>query len=64
MDTSHRTLHWVYSLTVAPLCIGNKVIIGPAGGEYGIRGFIAAYDVETGKSFGNSTRCRPGEAGF
>ncbi len=34
-----------YALTLAPLVIGDKVIVGPAGGEYGIRGFIAAYDV-------------------
>jgi alcohol dehydrogenase (cytochrome c) len=38
-----------YSLTVAPLVIKDKVIIGPAGGEYGIRGFIAAFDAKTGK---------------
>jgi alcohol dehydrogenase (cytochrome c) len=38
-----------YSITEAPLVIKDKVIVGPAGGEYGIRGFIAAYDVTTGK---------------
>jgi alcohol dehydrogenase (cytochrome c) len=38
-----------YALTHAPLVIKDKVIIGTAGGEYGIRGFIAAYDVATGK---------------
>ena len=38
-----------YSITHAPLVIKDKVIIGVAGGEYGIRGFIAAYDVKTGK---------------
>jgi alcohol dehydrogenase (cytochrome c) len=38
-----------YSATSAPLVIGNKVISGIAGGEYGARGFIDAYDVETGK---------------
>ena len=38
-----------YSITEAPLVIKDKVIVGPAGGEYGIRGFIAAYDVATGK---------------
>lgn len=38
-----------YSSTAAPLVIGNKVIIGIAGGEYGARGFIDAYDVATGK---------------
>lgn len=38
-----------YAMTVAPLVVGNKVITGVAGGEFGIRGFIAAYDVQTGK---------------
>ena len=37
-----------YSKTAAPLVIGNKVITGIAGGEYGIRGFVDAYDVKTG----------------
>jgi len=38
-----------YSFTMAPLVIKDKVILGPAGGEYGIRGFIAAFDAKTGK---------------
>ena len=37
-----------YSLTGAPLVVGDKVIIGAAGGDYGVRGFIDAYDAETG----------------
>ena len=38
-----------YAITHAPLVVKNKVIVGVAGGEYGIRGFIAAYDAATGK---------------
>ena len=38
-----------YSLTLAPLVVKDTVLMGTAGGEYGIRGFIAAYDVKTGK---------------
>jgi alcohol dehydrogenase (cytochrome c) len=38
-----------YSVTVAPLIVKDKVIAGPAGGEYGINGFVAAYDAATGK---------------
>lgn len=38
-----------YSSTAAPLVIEDKVIIGIAGGEYGARGFIDAYDVATGE---------------
>jgi alcohol dehydrogenase (cytochrome c) len=37
-----------YSATRAPLVVGNKVIIGMAGAEYGVRGFIDAYDAESG----------------
>jgi alcohol dehydrogenase (cytochrome c) len=38
-----------YSLMHAPLVIKDKVIMGTAGGEFGIRGFIAAFDAKTGK---------------
>ena len=38
-----------YALHVAPLVVKDKVIVGPAGGEYGIRGFLAALDAKTGK---------------
>jgi alcohol dehydrogenase (cytochrome c) len=37
-----------YSITMAPLVIDDKVLVGVGGGEFGIRGFVAAYDVETG----------------
>jgi alcohol dehydrogenase (cytochrome c) len=38
-----------YSITLAPLVIKNFVIVGVSGGEYGIRGFIDAYDAATGE---------------
>src|SRR5689334_4266847 len=38
-----------YSLSMAPLVVKDKVVVGVGGGEYGIRGFIAAYDARTGK---------------
>ncbi len=38
-----------YSATVAPLVVKDKVIVGIAGAEYGIRGFIDAYNAQTGK---------------
>ncbi len=38
-----------YSATVAPLVVKGKVIIGISGAEYGIRGFIDAYNSETGE---------------
>jgi alcohol dehydrogenase (cytochrome c) len=53
-----------YSLTLAPLVIRNKILVGPAGGELGIRGFIAAYDAETGKELWRfKTIPEPGEPG-
>src|SRR5215831_1127200 len=38
-----------YSITLSPLVVKDKVIVGVGGGEYGIRGFIAAYNAETGR---------------
>jgi alcohol dehydrogenase (cytochrome c) len=38
-----------YSITGAPLAVGDKVIVGVAGGEYGIRGFLDAYDAASGR---------------
>ena len=38
-----------YAITVAPLVIKDKIILGVAGGEYGVRGFIAAYDAGSGR---------------
>ena len=38
-----------YAATIAPIIAKNKVITAVAGGEYGIRGFIDAYDATTGK---------------
>ncbi len=37
------------SVTVAPLAVKDKIIVGIAGGEYGMRGFLDAYDAKTGK---------------
>jgi alcohol dehydrogenase (cytochrome c) len=38
-----------YTETAAPLVVGDKVLIGSAGAEFGIRGFVDAYDAATGK---------------
>ena len=48
-DTTVADAKSGYALTLAPLVVKDKVIVGTAGGDYGIRGFIAAYDVHTGK---------------
>ena len=53
-----------YAMTLAPLVVKDKVIVGVAGGEYGIRGFIAAYDAATGaEAWRFYTIPGPGEPG-
>jgi alcohol dehydrogenase (cytochrome c) len=38
-----------YAMTLAPLVVKDKVVVGVAGGEFGVRGFVAACDARTGK---------------
>src|SRR5229473_1232528 len=38
-----------YSETMAPTVVKGKVLVGTNGGEYGIRGFVKAYDAKDGK---------------
>ncbi len=38
-----------YSMTAAPLAVKDKIIVGISGGEFGIRGFLDAYDAKTGE---------------
>jgi alcohol dehydrogenase (cytochrome c) len=53
-----------YAMTMAALVVKDKVIVGVAGGEYGIRGFIAAFDARTGKqAWRFDTIPKPGEPG-
>ena len=53
-----------YSITLAPLVIKNLVLIGISGGEYGIRGFIDAYEAGTGaRKWRFYTIPGPGEPG-
>src|SRR5215813_10291861 len=53
-----------YAFTHAPLVVKDKVIAGTAGGEFGVRGFIAAWDVNTGKEVWRfNTVPGPGEPG-
>jgi alcohol dehydrogenase (cytochrome c) len=54
-----------YSFTVAPLAVKNLIIISPAGGEYGIRGFVDAYDADTGqRKWRFNTIPEPGQPGI
>jgi alcohol dehydrogenase (cytochrome c) len=53
-----------YSLTLAPLVVKDKVLVGMGGGEFGIRGYIAAFDARTGKeAWRFHTIPGPGERG-
>jgi alcohol dehydrogenase (cytochrome c) len=38
-----------YAMTMAPLVVKDKVVVGVAGGEFGVRGFISAFDARSGK---------------
>lgn len=53
-----------YYMSVAPLVAGGNVMVGASGGELGVRGFVAAYDVDTGKEkWKTFTIPAPGEPG-
>jgi alcohol dehydrogenase (cytochrome c) len=53
-----------YYMSVAPLVADGKVVVGASGGELGVRGFLAAYDVNTGKELWRTfTVPAPGEPG-
>src|SRR4029077_11103010 len=53
-----------YAATMAPLVVKDKVIVGVAGGEFGVRGFIAAFEAGTGKEAWHfDTIPKPGEPG-
>ena len=53
-----------YSVTMAPLVVKDKIIVGVGGGEYGIRGYVAAFDAETGEqAWKTYTIPGPGEPG-
>ena len=53
-----------YTITAAPLAVKDKIIVGVAGAEYGVRGFLDAYDARTGKrAWRFWTTPGPGEPG-
>ncbi len=63
-DATAADSRQAYVFTGAPLLVRNKIIVGVAGGEYGVRGFIDAYDVETGRrAWRFNTVPGPGEPG-
>ena len=48
-DVAYATGNKNYGATSAPLIVKDKVLVGTSGGDDGVRGFVAAYDAETGK---------------
>ncbi len=53
-----------YSLNLAPLIVNRSIIVGVSGAEFGIRGFLASYDADTGKKqWQFDTIPGPGEPG-
>jgi alcohol dehydrogenase (cytochrome c) len=53
-----------YYISLAPLIAGGKVMVGTSGGEFGVRGFVAALDPDTGKELWRAFMIpAPGEPG-
>ncbi len=53
-----------YYMTMTPLIVNGKVMVGVSGGEFGVRGFVQAFDAESGKSLWKTfTIPGPGEKG-
>ncbi len=53
-----------YYITLAPLVADGKVMLGASGGEFGVRGFVAAFDPDSGKELWRTfTVPAPGEPG-
>ena len=53
-----------YYMTGAPLVVKGKILVGVAGGEFGVRGFVQAFDPDSGKSAWKTyTVPAPGEPG-
>src|SRR2546422_733494 len=57
LDADSGTLRWevvnsdadsAYSITMAPLVVGNRAIVGTSGGEFATRGNVTAYDARNG----------------
>lgn len=48
-DVAYASGNKNYGATSAPLVVKNKVLVGTSGGDDGVRGFVAAFDGETGK---------------
>jgi alcohol dehydrogenase (cytochrome c) len=53
-----------YYMSLAPLVVDGRVMVGASGGEFGVRGFVAAYDADTGRQLWRTfTVPEPGQPG-
>jgi alcohol dehydrogenase (cytochrome c) len=53
-----------YYITLAPLAADGKILVGASGGEFGVRGYVAALDPETGREIWRSYMVpEPGQPG-
>jgi alcohol dehydrogenase (cytochrome c) len=53
-----------YYMSLAPLVVDGKIVLGASGGELGVRGFLAGFDAETGRQLWKTyTVPAPGEPG-
>jgi alcohol dehydrogenase (cytochrome c) len=63
-DRTYGDVRAAESATLAPLVVKNMVIVGSSGGEFGVRGHLDAFDLDTGE---HQWRCytvpKPGEPG-
>ena len=63
-DVAYASWNKNYGATSAPLVVKDKVLVGTSGGDDGVRGFVAAYDAQTGKlAWRFWTIPAPGEVG-
>ena len=63
-DIEVGDVNLAYSVTMAPLAVKEKIIVGVGGGEFGIRGYVAAFYAETGElAWKTYTIPGPGEPG-
>ncbi|HEY5055530.1 MAG TPA: PQQ-binding-like beta-propeller repeat protein [Acidobacteriaceae bacterium] len=63
-DVAYAAGNKNYGATSAPLIVKNKVLVGTSGGDDGVRGFLAAFDAQTGKELWRFwTIPGPGEKG-
>jgi alcohol dehydrogenase (cytochrome c) len=63
-ETPVEDYHGGYYMTLAPLAVDGKIMVGVSGGERGVRGFVAALDAESGELLWKAfTVPGPGEPG-